>query len=99
MNPVSNSRTKHVVLFAIVLIASGVGIGITVDRVAFAQSAQPAPGIKRIILQKADDPGSPKYEAVMAVAEIPVGGTSGRHRHPGIELAYVLEGTVVVTHD
>ena len=35
----------------------------------------------------------------MAVAEIPAGGTSGRHTHPGIELAYVLDGTVSLEHE
>ena len=82
----------------LVVLGAGIGIGITVDRVAFAQ--QPAqPTIKRTVLQRADDPGSAKYEAVMAVAEIPAGGTSGRHTHPGIELAYVLDGTVVIERD
>lgn len=97
MKPALTSTTKRIALFAVVMIGSGIGIGITVDRVAFAQ--QPAPAIKRTVLQRADDPGSAKYEAVMAVAEIPAGGTSGRHSHPGIELAYVLEGSVIVTHD
>jgi quercetin dioxygenase-like cupin family protein len=78
---------------AFVLVAAGIGIGVTVDRVAFAQQAAP-PTIKRTVLQKADDPGSSKYEAIMAIAEIPPGGTSGRHTHPGIELAYVLDGSI-----
>src|ERR1043166_7851113 len=83
---------------AFVLVAAGIGIGVTVDRVAFAQQAQ-QPSIKRTVLQKADDPGNSKYEAVMAIAEIPPGGTSGRHTHPGIELAYVLDGSVTLQHD
>jgi quercetin dioxygenase-like cupin family protein len=91
------SPTKRIALFAVVMIGAGVGIGITADRVALAQ--QPAPSIKRTVLQRADDPGSPKYEAVMAMAEIPAGGTSGRHTHPGVELAYVLEGTAVMARD
>jgi quercetin dioxygenase-like cupin family protein len=87
---------KRVALLA--TLGAGIGIGITVDRVAFAE--QPAqPTIKRTVLERADDPGSSKYEAVMAVAEIPAGGTSGRHTHPGIELAYVLDGTLVIARD
>ena len=86
----------RVVVFVALAVSCGVGIGVAADRVAFAQ--QPT-GIKRKVLERADDPGSPKYEAVMAIAEIPAGGTSQRHRHPGIELAYVLEGTVTVQHD
>ena len=82
---------------AVSLLATGVGIGIAVDRSTFAQ--QPGSGIKRTILQRADEPGAANYEAVMAVAEIAPGASSGRHRHPGIELAYVLEGSVVIEHD
>jgi quercetin dioxygenase-like cupin family protein len=72
-----------------------VGIGIVADRVAFAQQS----GIKRTVLLRADDPGSANYEAVMAIAEIAPGAMSGRHRHPGIEVAYILEGTVIIERD
>ena len=81
-------------------IAAGVAVafvlGLGVDHVAFARQQ---PGIKRTILQRQDDPGSPKYEAVMGISEIPPGGTSGKHRHPGIELAYVLDGAVELVHE
>ena len=30
----------------------------------------------------------------MARAEFPIGGTTGRHTHPGEEISYVLEGTL-----
>ena len=86
---------RRIVLLASVLIGSGIGIGIAVDRVAFAQQ----PSIKRTILLRADDPGSAGYEAIMGVAEIPPGAMSGKHRHHGIEIAYVLEGSVVVEHE
>jgi len=95
MNSALASTSKHVALLAAVLVTSGIGIGIAVDRVAFAQQ----PAITRTVLQTADDPGSPKYEAIMAVAVIPAGGTSGRHIHHGIELAYVLEGSVIIEHE
>ena len=96
MTPLFSRPARRISL--LVVLGAGIGIGITVDRVAFAQlPAQPT--IKRTVLQRADDPGSAKYEAVMAVAEIPAGGTSGRHTHPGIELAYVLDGTVVIERD
>jgi len=86
---------RRTVVLVIALLALGVGIGIAVQA-AFAQ--QPG-GIKRTILQRADEPGASNYEAVMAIAEIPPGGTSGRHRHPGIERAYVLEGSVVIERE
>jgi quercetin dioxygenase-like cupin family protein len=71
----------------------GVGVGALVDHVAFAQ--QPG-GIRRTVLQRVDDLGNPGYEAVMAIAEIPAGATSGKHFHPGVEVAYVLDGSVVI---
>ena len=37
---------------------------------------------------------SQTHEAVMGVAELAPGATSGRHKHPGIEIGYVLEGSV-----
>jgi quercetin dioxygenase-like cupin family protein len=84
------TTSSRLVLAASALVVAGIGVGIAVDRVAFAQQ----PSIKRTILQRTDDPGNPKYEAVMGISEIPPGGTSGRHRHPGVELAYVLDGSV-----
>jgi quercetin dioxygenase-like cupin family protein len=96
MQPVRNSR-RRTLLVAAALVAGGIAVGITVDRVAFAQQPAP-PSIKRTVLQRVDDPGSAKYEAVMAIAEIAPGGTSGRHTHPGVELAYVLDGTLMLQH-
>jgi quercetin dioxygenase-like cupin family protein len=95
MKPVSLKPSNRLFLLASVLLVSGIGIGVTVDRVAFAQQA----GIKRTILQRADEPGAANYEAVMAVAEIAPGAMSGKHRHPGIELAYILEGSVVIERE
>jgi quercetin dioxygenase-like cupin family protein len=54
--------------------------------VAFAQQA----GIKRTPLQKVEFPDG--YNTVTGIAEIAVGGSAGRHTHPGIETGYVLEG-------
>ena len=88
------SRALPVRIAAVGAIAFVLGLG--VDHVAFARQQ---PGIKRTILQRQDDPGSPKYEAVMGISEIPPGGTSGKHRHPGIELAYVLDGAVELVHE
>lgn len=86
---------SRAMLLTLATLVSGIAIGITVDHVAFAQQ----PGIKRTILLRADDPASPKYEAVMAIAEIAPGATSGKHRHPGVEVAYVLDGSVIIEHE
>jgi quercetin dioxygenase-like cupin family protein len=53
---------------------------------AIAQQA----GIKRTPLQKIEFPEG--YVTVTGIAEIPPGGTAGRHTHPGIETGYLLEG-------
>lgn len=84
-------------LFLTLIVGAAFVAGLTVDHLAFA--AQQQPSIKRTILQRQDDPGSPKYEAIMGISEIPPGGTSGKHRHPGIEMAYILEGSVELAHD
>ena len=90
-------RPSHI---AIATLLAGVALGVAIDRTAFAQQpAAQAPTIKRTVLGKMDVPPGPVYEGVMAIAEIPVGGTSGRHRHPGVELAYVLEGSVSVKYE
>ena len=91
------ARLNKTAVVAGAMLVAGAGVGIAVDRTAFAQ--QPKPGITRTILQRVDEPGAPNYEAVMAIAEIPPGMSSGRHKHPGIELAYILDGTMTVEHD
>jgi quercetin dioxygenase-like cupin family protein len=80
-------------LVACAAIIGGV-TGIGVDRVAFAQQ----PGIKRTILLRTDDPAGATYEAVMGIAEIPPGANAGKHYHHGVELGYVLSGSVVLEH-
>jgi len=35
----------------------------------------------------------------MGIAEIARGAMAGRHRHPGIEIGYVLEGSVTLEHE
>jgi quercetin dioxygenase-like cupin family protein len=62
--------------------------------VAAAQQAT----FKRTELQRGDLTAGGR-EAVMAVAEIPGGVESGRHTHPGEEIGYVLEGSVVLEMD
>jgi hypothetical protein len=69
--------------------------GIT-EFVATAASAQGAPpaasgGVTRKILSQADGP-TPGYETLLVEATIEAGVAVGRHTHPGIESAYVMEG-------
>jgi quercetin dioxygenase-like cupin family protein len=50
---------------------------------------------KRTVLQKADL-STPGREVVQALVEIPGGFRPGRHTHPGEEVGYVLDGTLVL---
>jgi quercetin dioxygenase-like cupin family protein len=58
-----------------------------------AQNAPPAttPGVTRKILSQTDGP-MPGYVTLLVEATIEAGTPVGRHTHPGIESAYVLEG-------
>jgi quercetin dioxygenase-like cupin family protein len=60
-----------------------------------AQQVQPAPlqpsPVKRTILQKADVPGT-NLEVIYATVEIAPGFKAGRHSHPGVVMAQVVEG-------
>jgi quercetin dioxygenase-like cupin family protein len=59
---------------------------------ASAQGAPPAAGgVTRKILSQTDGP-APGYETLLVEATIEAGVAVGRHTHPGIESAYVLEG-------
>ena len=94
MNRVQARPTLRVaVVFA--LLACGAAIGAGVDRIALAQQS----GIKRTILLRTDEPGSQTHEAVMGIAELAPGAAAGRHKHPGIEIGYVLEGSVTLEQD
>jgi quercetin dioxygenase-like cupin family protein len=63
--------------------------------IATEASAQGAPaatgGVTRKILSQTDGP-TPGYVTLLVEAEIEAGVAVGRHTHPGIESAYVLEG-------
>lgn len=65
------------------------GVAMAAFACAGASFAQQG-GIKRTPLQKLEFPDG--YNTITGIAEIPAGGTAGRHNHPGIETGYVLEG-------
>jgi quercetin dioxygenase-like cupin family protein len=60
---------------------------------ASAQGAPPAAtgGVTRKILSQTDGP-TPGYTTLLVEATIEPGVSVGRHTHPGIESAYVMEG-------
>jgi len=94
MNRTSAGKWQRAFVLGIALVGAA-GVGATIDRLAFAQQ----PGIKRTILLRTDEPGSQTHEAVMGVAEIAPGAMAGKHRHPGIEIGYILEGSVTLEHE
>src|SRR5437879_8007452 len=69
------------------------GIAEFVAAEASAQGAPPAAagGVTRKILSQTDGPAA-GYVTVLVEATIEAGTAVGRHTHPGIESAYVMEG-------
>jgi quercetin dioxygenase-like cupin family protein len=70
---------------------------LTLTAIAAGVAAQQA-GFKRTVLQQVDL-SVPGREAVTAVAELQPGAAAGRHSHPGEEVGYVIEGTVLIERD
>jgi quercetin dioxygenase-like cupin family protein len=56
------------------------------------------PGFTRAVLQK-QELSAKDREAVVARAEFAPGAAAGKHTHPGEELGYILEGTLLLEVD
>jgi quercetin dioxygenase-like cupin family protein len=65
-------------------------LGLTAPLLAQQAPVQPSP-VKRTILQRADVPGT-NLEVIYATVEIAAGFKAGRHSHPGVVMAQVVEG-------
>ena len=81
------------VVIGVALFLAGVA-GVALDRFALAQQS----GLKRTILLRTDDPAATGQEAVMGVAEFAPGANSGKHLHYGVEIGYVLDGSIVIEY-
>ena len=81
-------------IFALVL-AVGMGVGWFGHQ---HLSAQQAP-VTRTMLLRTDLAGVEGKEAVIVVAEIAPGATTGKHLHAGQEFAYLLEGSLRLVAD
>ena len=64
-----------------------------------APTTAAAPALQRTMLMTNDSPGAPGYEMIMGIVEVPPGASSGLHRHNGVEIGYILEGTAVMEHE
>ena len=74
--------------FAVVFVAV---VGLAAVAALYAQQ----PGFKRTVVQQGDLSTAGK-EVVQAIAEFQSKATVGRHTHPGEEVAYVLEGSILL---
>jgi quercetin dioxygenase-like cupin family protein len=81
---------KHNFVLGIVL-TLGVVIGATATRLL---DAQPVP-VKSTDLLQTDVVGMDGVEVLVSVVEFAPRATTGKHTHPGHEVAYVLEGSGV----
>src|SRR5688500_4460690 len=86
---------KYPVRSLIATLVVGAILGVALDRVLFAQQA----ALKRTVLLTTDDPAGAGYNAIMALVELPPGARAGKHRHPGIEIGYIIEGSVLLEHE
>ena len=77
-------KTARIMTLAVLIIGSGL-----VLQVAGAQQ----PGIKRTDLQR-HDLSVPGREAVQVRVDFDPGAAFGKHRHPGEEIIYVIEGSL-----
>ena len=86
---------KRIALMVALTLPVAIAASLVGDRVLNAQQAE----IKRTVLLQTDLPGVEGKEAVVFIAEIPPGMATGKHRHPGNEMIYVLEGSYVLEVD
>lgn len=83
---------RRTLLMLTVTVGVGIAIGVGGTRLLSAQQ----PDIKRTELLRTALPDVAGKDAVVFTAEIPPGVVTGKHRHPGSELIYVLEGSYVL---
>ena len=86
---------KRMAGMLVLTLAVGIAVRIIGSHVL---NAQPQP-VTRTILQQQDLEGVTGKEVIMYRAEVVPGGAAGRHFHPGPELVYVLEGTLILEPD
>jgi quercetin dioxygenase-like cupin family protein len=78
--------------------AVALGLAVLSASVTLVPVAAQQPTIQRKVLITQDLP-IPGYQIVMAAVEIPPGFRSGRHTHPGVVVANVQEGVLMLDHE
>ena len=81
-------RTTRIITAAAAIVASGLAM----------HAAQAQQGVKRTDLQR-HDLSAPGREAIQVRVDIGPGAAFPRHRHPGEEIVYVIEGSLVYEID
>jgi quercetin dioxygenase-like cupin family protein len=71
---------------------------IAIVGVSSLEAQQPAPQVKRSVVLK-QDMTLPDREGVMAMVELPVGSSEGKHTHFAEVFAFVLEGTISLENE
>jgi quercetin dioxygenase-like cupin family protein len=80
-------KPTHIMTVAVLALGSAL-----VSPIAQAQQGD-MPGIKRTDLQR-HDISVPGYEAIQTRVDFAPGAAFPRHRHPGEEIIYVIEGSI-----
>ncbi len=83
------SKMKRMALILALTFAAGIVMGVVGNEVLIAQQAP----VKRTPLLQTDLVGMEGKEVILYLGEIAPGASSGKHYHPGPEVAYVLEGS------
>jgi quercetin dioxygenase-like cupin family protein len=78
--------------------ALALGLAVLSASVTLVPVAAQQPTIQRKVLITQDLP-IPGYQIVMAAVEIPPGGRSGRHTHPGAVVANIQEGVLTLDYE
>ena len=77
---------------------STIVVALSLTALAAGAAVAQQTGFKRTVLQQVDL-SVPGREAITAVAELQPGAAAGRHTHPGEEVGYVIEGTVLIERE
>jgi quercetin dioxygenase-like cupin family protein len=86
---------KRTVLMLTTVLAVGIAIGMLGNQVLLAQQAP----VSRTVLQQTDLDGVAGKEIIMYRADVGPAAVAGKHHHPGPELLYVLEGSLIIEPD
>ena len=83
---------RRVLMLGLTLVV-GIALGVTGNQALNAQYTQQQAPLKITDLLKADIVGMEGKEVIVQLTEFAPGASSGKHYHPGHEIAYVLEGS------